>query len=632
MRVREATNRLVVVVVLVFSVSAVAAGQVVLEDDKPAKYIMVLHEPAMRGAPKKVKEPDLTKHGGRVLRKMDRRLLIEVSKQAAKALRKDENVAYLQRVWQGESLDEWDERDAKAGLIQQSTSEDGSDLTWTTGTFSYDGSGNIKAMGSDRYAYDSVGRLIQAAVKGDVESYKYDSFGNLKELAIAGKTTTSVPIDSTTNRIAGETYDVAGNITTDKSRTGYVPVPDVNAAGLPTGYVYDSAGMANLAITPFFHPLRMIYTADDERIGSQVEGELIRWRFRDFNTGRVLREYRTTGLEALEWEEDYIYGESGVVAGERMWFYGERRHFHLDHLGSVRMITGDSRMRYGRHDYYPFGVEQTSSAQEVTNFGFYRPDPMKFAGHERDFNGYLNVDNTMYLDYMHARHYNPNLGRFLSVDPVLDIKQATKNPQGWNRYAYVLNNPLRFTDPTGRQVACANEPKDCRQDPPPPPPPPARKGTLTLGVTVQGTANTLSGSVTAAVNVDRQGEVAGSVTYGRGVTTNPAGGLVVGVTGSVTNANSVLSLAGKGTEASATAGRKLGITIGRVDGPQGNGTYSGGEVTIGAGVQTPAGTFQLTTTWMITRTQVMNGMTNVYAGTEQAAREWIMTSLPDYPD
>jgi hypothetical protein len=76
----------------------------------------------------------------------------------------------------------------------------------------------------------------------------------------------------------------------------------------------------------------------------------------------------------------------------------------------------------------------------------------------------------------------------------------------------------------------------------------------------------------------------------------------------------------------------LGITIGRVDGPQGNGTYSGGEVTIGAGVQTPAGTFQLTTTWMITRTQVMNGMTNVYAGTEQAAREWIMTSLPDYPD
>lgn len=37
-------------------------------------------------------------------------------------------------------------------------------------------------------------------------------------------------------------------------------------------------------------------------------------------------------------------------------------------------------------------------------------------------------------DYMHARYYNPNLGRFLSVDPVLDQKRALSNPQSWNRY------------------------------------------------------------------------------------------------------------------------------------------------------------------------------------------------------
>jgi RHS repeat-associated protein len=57
------------------------------------------------------------------------------------------------------------------------------------------------------------------------------------------------------------------------------------------------------------------------------------------------------------------------------------------------------------------------------------------------------------LDYMHARFYNGRWGRFLSVDPVLDLEHATRNPQGWNRYSYVENNPVNRTDPNGR---CTN--------------------------------------------------------------------------------------------------------------------------------------------------------------------------------
>jgi len=50
---------------------------------------------------------------------------------------------------------------------------------------------------------------------------------------------------------------------------------------------------------------------------------------------------------------------------------------------------------------------------------------------------------------MHARYFSSNLGRFLSVDPVGgDIGSS----QSWNRYAYVLNNPLVLIDPDGRQV------------------------------------------------------------------------------------------------------------------------------------------------------------------------------------
>jgi RHS repeat-associated protein len=50
------------------------------------------------------------------------------------------------------------------------------------------------------------------------------------------------------------------------------------------------------------------------------------------------------------------------------------------------------------------------------------------------------------LIHMNGRIYDPLIGRFLSADPSVE---AQYNPQNWNRYAYVGNNPMRFTDPTG---------------------------------------------------------------------------------------------------------------------------------------------------------------------------------------
>jgi RHS repeat-associated protein len=53
-------------------------------------------------------------------------------------------------------------------------------------------------------------------------------------------------------------------------------------------------------------------------------------------------------------------------------------------------------------------------------------------------------------DFMHARYYSPNLGRFMSVDPV---QGKVGSSQSWNRYSYVLNNPVGLVDPDGEQVA-----------------------------------------------------------------------------------------------------------------------------------------------------------------------------------
>ncbi|MFN3329669.1 MAG: RHS repeat-associated core domain-containing protein, partial [Pyrinomonadaceae bacterium] len=64
----------------------------------------------------------------------------------------------------------------------------------------------------------------------------------------------------------------------------------------------------------------------------------------------------------------------------------------------------------------------------------------KFTGYERD----IEVD----LDFAQARYYNSNHGRFTTTDPAM-LSMNGNNPQTFNRYAYVMNNPLLYTDPLG---------------------------------------------------------------------------------------------------------------------------------------------------------------------------------------
>src|SRR5438270_6681980 len=97
--------------------------------------------------------------------------------------------------------------------------------------------------------------------------------------------------------------------------------------------------------------------------------------------------------------------------------------------------------KVAEHAYYPFGAEINLTPHENPE------EAMKFTGHERD----IVAGDGHTLDYMHARYYNGALGRFLSVDPSLDLKKTLPNLQMWNRYAYVVNNSLRYTDPDGRE-------------------------------------------------------------------------------------------------------------------------------------------------------------------------------------
>ncbi|RMG01544.1 MAG: RHS repeat-associated core domain-containing protein, partial [Acidobacteria bacterium] len=119
-----------------------------------------------------------------------------------------------------------------------------------------------------------------------------------------------------------------------------------------------------------------------------------------------------------------------------------------DYLGSPRINTDANGNVTARHDYHPFGEEigtlavMPGSPQPRTAALGYQSDSVrqKFTGYERD--------NETELDFAQARMYNPRHGRFTSVDPLLASANVAK-PQTFNRYTYVLNNPLALVDRTG---------------------------------------------------------------------------------------------------------------------------------------------------------------------------------------
>jgi len=409
-------------------------------------YLMVLWPPGspIPGDPtrsaKDHPEPVVTKQAGKVPFKNDHRRIITLPLAAANDLRKDEAVVYLQRLWMGESLAGWEERYVSAHAEFTADAQADTNVLWGPKAYAYDGSGNVKAIGGDQYTYDSAGRLIQSTVGDKTESFKYDSFGNLIEKQVSGANANTIAVDGSSNRMLGVTYDAAGNAqTADGGRT----------------YEYDSFNMMARARSTAFGDRRMVYDANDERIGMVTVGDsLSRWTIRDFE-GRIVREYEADSLTSWFWEQDSFYGEGSLLGGETQewgytntYRYGGKRHYHFDHLGSVRVVTNDAGRSLGEHDFYPFGTTITRTYQEQLNIADPHVDAMRFAGQWRDFLGLVNVDNTEYIDNMHARYYDPNLGRFLSVDPVLGTPGS---PQTWNRYVYARNSPLRFTDPSGRE-------------------------------------------------------------------------------------------------------------------------------------------------------------------------------------
>ena len=123
-------------------------------------------------------------------------------------------------------------------------------------------------------------------------------------------------------------------------------------------------------------------------------------------------------------------------------------YLHADHLGSTSVVVNDTSTPVAQQSYFPYGGIRAATGTSPTDF--------TFTGQR--------FDASSSLMYYGARYYDLALGRFIQADST--APDAT-NPQNLNRYSYVVNNPVRYTDPTGSKI-CGddNDPDSCISPPP----------------------------------------------------------------------------------------------------------------------------------------------------------------------
>ncbi|HBA84847.1 MAG TPA: hypothetical protein DCZ95_12200 [Verrucomicrobia bacterium] len=122
----------------------------------------------------------------------------------------------------------------------------------------------------------------------------------------------------------------------------------------------------------------------------------------------------------------YYYADGELVAQDKG---GTLTYYHSDHLNSISRVTDAAGNEIRRMEYLPYGQTNVSSGSGAE-------PKYAYTGQEKDSSG---------LYYYGARFYDPELGRFLTLDPLGDD------------YCYALNNPIMFNDPSGMQSLFAGD-------------------------------------------------------------------------------------------------------------------------------------------------------------------------------
>ena len=241
-----------------------------------------------------------------------------------------------------------------------------------------------------------------------------DAWGNLtNRSAVTGKTSSeglNCPAN-TNNQLTTCSlgYDAAGNVTSNGT----------------TGYNYNQENQLIKFVTTGSDIYG--YDGDGQRVLKNASGVTLYWYGA---SGDILDETAAAGRLISE----YIFFNGKRVA--RRDADNSVHYYFSDQLGSHGVVENSTGTACEQDiDYYPYGGQQNDSCPTVLQH-------YKFTGKERD--------TESGLDNFEARYFGSSLGRFMSPDPEqIDGFDHLSNPQSWNGYAYVHNNPLNATDPDG---------------------------------------------------------------------------------------------------------------------------------------------------------------------------------------
>jgi RHS repeat-associated protein len=298
----------------------------------------------------------------------------------------------------------------KVGNITQAI-ESGSFISSTpkTTTFAYDVLGRLTSAvypgtsnNNYAYSYDTVGNRAVKTVNGVVTNYTYDKDNRLTQFNGEYQTRTL-------------TYDKNGNMLTKKPESLQ---PDHQ-------FTYNIENRLMKYVTPAGNTYEYKYDGIGNRIERLFESSNLRRYVSDISGPypRLIARHGSTG---------YI-GDMYVYAGSQLLSEGDdtytlRSYYLEDGTGNPRFTTTYSGGKKYTILLDPYGVNRASSFNTVFGFHFAEAD----------------VIDDYY--YFRARHYDPELGRFMSKDPV---RGSINNPQTQNPYPYSLNNPINLKDPSG---------------------------------------------------------------------------------------------------------------------------------------------------------------------------------------
>ena len=301
--------------------------------------------------------------------------------------------------------------------------------------FQFDVLGNLKERNAHRqsslltetFSYDHLNRLKTATVAGQAQkSYQYDALGNLTFKTGVGFYTYgggNAGPHAVTNTSIGDkdyTYDANGNMETGDGRdmtwSSYNKPIHITQNGNSSAFVYGA------------NRNRIRQINDDKTI--YYVNSLFEQEFDGLETTYV--HYIKAGGSTIATIKSYETIDGGLSKPK------ETRYLHKDHLGGIETITDENASIMSQLSYDPHGkrrnVDWTDDNGTLPEYDI-----------NRGFTGHEHLDNVG-LIHMNGRVYDPTLGRFLSADPFV---QFPESGQSLNRYSYVMNNPLSFSDPSG---------------------------------------------------------------------------------------------------------------------------------------------------------------------------------------